>query len=382
MTRQSSQPRRKVVEVYNGRTPMTEACTLDAKQARLRLFSIGMLLLGSVVVMDSVWAQGEVPFFARRDFEVGASPRSITVGDFNGDGHQDLATANLNAATVSILLGRGDGTFQSAQDVGVGALPLSITVGDFNGDGHQDLATANRVSFASAPGTVSILLGQGDGTFQAAQDVTVGAIPASITVGDFNGDGHQDLATANNGGNTVSILLGQGDGTFQAAQDVGIGAVAFPLSITVGDFNGDGHQDLVAGGSTVVILLGQGDGTFQAAQDITVGGPVFSVTVSDFNGDGQQDLATGNNAASVSILLGQGDGTFLSPQDLRVGSAPLSVTVGDFNDDGEQDLATANNNVRLCVHPAGPGRWYVPIRPRCDGGRGAFLRHRGGLQWR
>jgi hypothetical protein len=313
-----------------------------ATKGRLGLFSLGMWLLASLVMADAVQGQGEVSF-TRRDFGVGGGPWSVTVGDFNGDSRQDLATANNIAGTVSILLGQGDGTFQPVQNVEVGTNPISITVGDFNGDGRPDLATA-----IEGTNSVSILLGQGDGTFQAAPDVEVGAFPRLVTVGDFNSDGRQDLATANASASTVSILLGQGDGTFQPAQDFPVGAE--PQSVAVGDFNGDGQQDLVTGNinaDAVSILLGQGDGTFQPAQDFAVGPSTRAVAVGDFNGDGQQDLAVskgsgGTGVSAVSILLGQGDGTFQPAQDFAVGSLPLSVTVGDFNGDGQQDLATAN----------------------------------------
>jgi hypothetical protein len=297
---------------------------MGTTRVRLELFSLGMLLLGGLVVVNAVRAQGGVSF-TRRDFGVGVDPESITVGDFNGDGHQDLATANRFPSTVSILLGRGDGTFLAAQDVGVGAVPHSITVGDFNGDGHQDLATANLSN------TVSILLGRGDGTFQAAQDFGVGSLPFSVIVGDFNGDGHQDVATANAGSsnvpsNTVSILLGRGDGTFQAVQDFEVGTQ--PVSIIVGDFNGDGHQDLATtnGVLTVSILLGVGDSTFQAAQDFGVGTLPQSITVGDFNGDGQQDLATANTAAdTVSILINNTSIEIAVKIDIKPGSFPNSI---------------------------------------------------------
>jgi hypothetical protein len=183
---------------------------MRATQVRPWLFSLGMWLLGSLMVVDPVWAQGGVSFIARRDFGVAGGPLSLAVGDFNGDGQLDVATANIGGRNlvngVSILLGQGDGTFQSAPDIGLGGAPGFIMVGDFNGDGRQDLATA-----ISSGNSVSILLGNGDGSFQAAQDFGVGAGPQALTVGDFNGDGRLDLATANvnfdTGAGTVAILL-------------------------------------------------------------------------------------------------------------------------------------------------------------------------------
>jgi hypothetical protein len=133
---------------------------------------------------------------------LGEHPRSVAVGDFNADGHADLAVANTGSNNVSILLGRGNGTFQAAPDVAVGLRPDHVAVGDFNNDGRSDLATANAIS-----DDVSILVGRGDGTFEEREDFGVGHYPIYVEVGDFNADGRPDLATANLGTNTVSILL-------------------------------------------------------------------------------------------------------------------------------------------------------------------------------
>jgi uncharacterized protein (UPF0548 family) len=310
--------------------------------------------------MLGVWALAPTParaqtlsFTAPSDYAVGANPQWVAVGDFDGGGVQDLAVANASSNTVSVLLGNGEGTFQAARTVATGRGPTAVAVGDFNGDGNPDLVTANLGTLSLPNNTVSVLLGNGEGTFQAARDFLVGTNPNFVAVGDFNGDGVQDLATANFGGNTpeavtVSVLLGNGDGTFQAARTVGVDRG--PLWVAVGDFNGDGNPDLVTanfGSTTVSVLLGNGDGTFQAARHFPAGaGGPASVAVGDFNRDGRQDLAVtlygDGSGTTLAVLLGNGDGTFPAPVVYGVGVGPVSVAVGDFNGDGVQDLATAN----------------------------------------
>jgi hypothetical protein len=289
------------------------------------------------------------PTQAAVNYAVGTSPYSVTTGDFNGDGKTDLVTANSNSNDVSVLLGNGDGTFQAAINSNVGSSPYSVTTADFNGDLIADLATANI-----STNDVSILLGNGDGTFQAATTFGVGTNPYSVTTGDFNGDLDADLATANLNSDDVSILLGNGDGTFQAA--TGFGAGSSPTSVITGNFNADSNADLAVSNynsDDVSILLGNGDGTFQAATSFGVGSNPYSVTTGDFNGDLFADLATANfNSNNISVLLGNGNGTFQPAINYPVGSNPYSVTSGDFNGDLQADLATANgssNNVSILV---------------------------------
>jgi len=199
--------------------------------------------------------------FAATSFSVGNNPRSVTTGDFNGDLILDLATANNSSNTVSVLLGNGTGSFSAATNFGVGNGPRAVTTGDFNGDGKLDLATAN-----SNENTVSVLLGDGTGGFGAATSFGVGSLPISITTGDFNGDGRLDLATANNISNNVSVLLSNGTGGFSAASNFLISGTS-PFSITTGDFNGDGRLDLATaniGSDNVSVLLGNGTGGFNS----------------------------------------------------------------------------------------------------------------------
>ena len=288
---------------------------------------------------------GTGSFGAKTDFGTGVQPASVAVGDFNGDGKVDLAVANRDSDTVSVLLATGTGSFGAKTDFGTGVQPASVAVGDFNGDGKFDLAVAN---FASA--TVSILLGTGTGSFGANTDFGTGGSPVSVAVGDFNGDGKLDLAVANRGDNTVSILLGTGTGSFGAKTDFGTGVQ--PNSVAVGDFNGDGKLDLAVANlfsNTVSILLGTGTGSFGAKTDFGIGftplSVALSVAVGDFNGDGKLDLAVAPfSSNTVSILLGTGTGSFGAKTGFGTGGDPTSVAVGDFNGDGKLDLAVANRD--------------------------------------
>jgi Bacterial Ig-like domain (group 3)/FG-GAP-like repeat len=279
-------------------------------------------------------------FFPQTALTTGVHPTSVAVGDFNGDGKLDFATANHTGNSVSVFLGKGDGTFQSPVTYSPGSYPICITAADINNDGKLDLV----LSYASNGSTVAVLLGNGDGTFQAPRTYSVGASPQAVAVGDFNGDGNLDIATANESSNNISVLLGNGDGTFQPQVTYPTGAL--PVSIEAGDFNGDGKLDLVVAnmsGNSISVLLGNGDGTFQAGVAYSVGAYPSSVAVGDFNGDGKLDLITSNNNDStISLLLGNGDGTFQASVPYAVGNGPQNVAVGDFNGDGNLDLAAVN----------------------------------------
>ncbi|PYT68404.1 MAG: hypothetical protein DMG39_21320 [Acidobacteria bacterium] len=283
----------------------------------------------------------------------GSGPNSLIAGDFNNDGKLDLAFANFASGTpsdVSVFLGNGDGTFQAGVTYAVGNGPFSLVTGDFNRDGKLDLAVANQNDH-----NVSILLGNGDGTFQAQKDYAAGPTgvkdASDIALGDFNGDGKLDLAVTNPSTDQVSILLGQGDGTFQAPTGYSTGASgSHPIAVSAADFNGDGKLDLAVttlNTRNIAILIGNGDGTFQnqVSYPTTTGvsiGPV-AVATGDFNGDGKLDVAITNQGDnSVSILLGNGDGTFQPVLEFATGTTATGVAAGDFNRDGRLDVAVAN----------------------------------------
>jgi Ca2+-binding RTX toxin-like protein len=298
-------------------------------------------------------------FFPAVNYTAGTRPFAVAVGDFNHDGIQDLAVANVNSNNLSILLGNADGTFQSPVNYATDIGPGYVAAADFNHDGKLDLAVANSTS-----NDVSILLGNGDGTFQNAVNYPVGSLPHDIAVGDLNGDGKPDLVVTNFNSNTVSVLLGNGDGTFQAAVNYTTGTE--PHSVALADFNGDGKLDLAmvhVGDNDVSILLGNGNGTFQPPVNYAVGANPVNVAVGDFNRDGKLDLAVANqHSASVSILLGNGDGTFQAASSVAVGSQPRNVVAADFDRDGKLDLAVTDfgdNNVALLLGN-GDGSFQAP----------------------
>jgi hypothetical protein len=300
-----------------------------------------ILFLLPLIVFASARAGLAAGFGAATNYAAGAGPLSVTAGDFNRDGKLDLAAANSDANSASVLLGNGDGTFKAAVNYSVGLKPYAIAAGDFNGDGKPDLATANNDA-----GNVSVLLGTGTGTFLAAVNYGVGLLPRGLAVGDFNGDGKQDLVTANFGADSVSLLAGRGDGTFETAMPFGAGAG--PRAVAVGDFNGDGRADLIvanANGNNVSFLRGIGDGSFAAAVNFAAGQLPRSLAVADFNGDSRPDVAVANgNSNNVTVLKGYGNGTFTTAVNYATGAGPSGIAAADFNRDGRFDLAVSDFN--------------------------------------
>jgi hypothetical protein len=301
-------------------------------------------------------------------YPAGPGPQAVATADFNNDAIPDLAATNPTGNTVSILLGNGGGTFQAARSSATGDSPTSIAVGDFNADGNMDVATGNATN-----GDISILLGRGDGTFQPPTAYFNGYVPQSLFVGDFNSDGKLDLCVvASNFTPVVDgegyydfeafVLLGTGTGSFSAAE-----STSLPSAVAVvADFNGDQKLDLAAVSAvgTGVVLFGDGEGTFGSPATIDAGGYVSSLTACDLNRDGHVDLAmsdTGSNA--LRVLLGNGLGSFASPQTYAAGAGAQFLAAADFDGDGNIDLIATDSNASTVsvLLGTGTGAFELPV---------------------
>jgi hypothetical protein len=335
----------------------------------------------TVSVLFNTTATGAITasFAASQEFNTGTGPLFVTVGDVDGDGKFDLVVANFNSNNVSVLrnntlTGATAPSFAAKQDFTTGESPLFVAVGDLNGDGKLDLAVANLNA-----STASVMLnntnpGKATPGFALKQDLDAGLNPRSIAVGDLNGDGKPDLAIANLSSNSVSVLFnttapGAATSSFATKQDFVVGAN--PVSITAGDLNRDGKLDLVVANinsNSVSVLLnitaaGATTPSFSAKLDIATGEGPLSVNTDDLNGDGKLDLVVTNLISSVSILVNNTATAattvaFAAKQDFQTGDGPRSVSVGDLNTDGRLDLAIVNatsNNVAVLVNTTVPG---------------------------
>jgi len=307
--------------------------------------TLTLIVLAALAMISAPLVSAQTYTFNRSDYATGQGPETLAVGDFNGDGKMDVVVGNTNSQsnTVSVLLGKADGTFAPAVDYAVVASPISVAVGDFNGDGKLDIVAA----CGSSDAQVSVLLGNGDGTFKPFVSTTAGPGGNSIAVADFNGDGKLDVAISDNLELTegVDILLGNGGGTFKAP--VTYATANDPRMVVIADFNGDGKLDLAtinSSSETVSVLLGTGTGTFGAHTDFaTKQQGCVSVAAGDLRNNGKIDVVAGcQTLGQVVVLLGSGTGNLAAAKDYAVPDGVDIVALGDFNGDGKLDVAVTS----------------------------------------
>jgi hypothetical protein len=287
-------------------------------------------------------------------FPSGRGPRALAIADVDADGDLDLLTANEVSADVSILAGNGAGSFARPRSIatGPGTIPVSVAAGDVNGDGLLDIVSSNLATARpGAPATVSVMVGDGEGGFAAAQQHIVGQgagdldidPPGQVAIADITADGRADIAVTLPVGNLIALLAGTAEGELAAA--VRFPVAAGPQAIAIADVTGDGNPDMVSSNgvaASVSIVPGDGAGNVGFGGNFTAGAFPHSVVAADFDGDGDPDAAVANAFSdSLSVLTNDGSGAFTG-SDHPVGATPTWVTAGDVDGNGTVDLVTAN----------------------------------------
>lgn len=290
----------------------------------------------------------------------GSMPRAVAAADLNGDTYPDVVVADIGESVLRVLLGNGDGTFDAGSDVSVAADPIALAIADFNNDTYLDVAVVHE-----SQDLVAILFGDGTGALTADNTIAVGDAPSALALGDFDNDGEIDLAVTNAGADTVSVLKGAGDGTFSNSPWSPVTAGDKPVSLAVGDFNEDGDVDILIANQDsddIVLAIGDGAGAFTTEAIAEFLDAPIDIVADDFNDDGNLDFAVANQeSANISVFSGAGDGTFTQPDEFSVAAQPRALATGDYNDDGLPDIAVtdyaANEVIILASHAI--GTFYV-----------------------
>lgn len=285
---------------------------------------------------------------------------TIATGDVNMDGNLDVAiTARLNNQ-VSVLRGNGNGTFMTRVDYACAQNPLGVALGDLNGDGHLDLVTAQA---PAGGGSVGVRLGSATGTFGDRVDVNSGMGTGSVALGDINMDGDLDAVVANIGAQTLAVLLGNGSGGLGAPTNYPAGTA--PGEVRLANLNADGFLDAVvvnAGDDTVSIYLGQNGGTFASRVSFASGVMPSALDIGDVDGDADQDIVVthGGNPSTVRILLGDGAGAFLPQPSLSTAQFSYGIRIADMDADGRADLVTSGAAMGVvALHRGLPGGGFA-----------------------
>jgi hypothetical protein len=310
------------------------------------------LLLGGLTLAFGLTATARADLlYPEPVFPTGSQPFGIVSADVNGDGVADLIAVNFKSGTVSVEIGNGDGSYKPKQDYKTGIAPAAVAAADLDGDGSVDLVTDNRAANGN-PGSVNVLLNKGDGTFSAPKDYSAAnsVDPVAVALEDFNEDGHTDIAVADLHNAQVVTLQNTGNGTFKNGNFVQTGKA--PDNVIAADVNGDKHIDLVttnSGADSISVAFGQGNGKFQAAKSYMTSAEPDALALADINGDGVLDALVGSGKnAVVSVLLGDGNGGFTTKTDYATddthGAGVSAVGAADLNGDGGSDIVVANGN--------------------------------------
>ena len=311
---------------------------------------------------------GTGSFLDEITYVVEQGARSIAIGDLNLDGNPDIAVASEDSHTISILLGSPSGTFTRSSPISIKAFPQSLIIGKIDQDDIPDLGvvTPGDESFPDSLDTITILHGNGTGTFKAPIRLKVNQGPNFINKQDFNQDGRLDLVVTNKWSNTISVLLRNENDSFGPLQDYPVGF--FPMSVAIGDLNHDKIPDLAVANflsNNVSILLGKGLGQFKQSAHYNVEEGPTSVAIGDLNGDFNPDLAlSSENSGSISILIGTKSGTFVPSPSIKAGSKLSHIAIHDLNSDGKPDLISldkSRNKVRIIRLDFSPCRWPLEI---------------------
>ncbi len=319
----------------------------------------------TLLVLEKGW------FGDRTDQAAGSEPQDVVLGDFNGDGRQDVAIANATDNDIAVLYGQSDGSFSGRVDYAVGLSPIGIAAAHLDDDAYLDLATVN-----SNTDSVTVWYGQADGTFSGREDYATGSGPEGIATGDFDEDTRTDIVVTNHFGDSATVLFGQDGGGFGEAASFSTGVDGGPSGIAVGDFNGDDDLDIVAVNhfkDNVAFLFGNGDGTFGAPYEVAMtGSGNRGVAVANFDGLGGLDVAVPRMFDDVvTVYYGDGGGTFSSIVDYPANTWPEHVVAADFNEDGLVDIGVAGANLGI-LYGLESGGFADVVGYDADGGLGGI----------